>query len=181
MTIPFVLCVLMSTVLAAQNTFTLYAYGTNISGSQVFYSQGIAQIGDVRYANSSNVSNVYFYEESGKFIANPNITSTTASLKASESNTTWTDLSFYIPKSSGQPLGFTTNINSAEVTTGSWHFYGEYAFIENSAGQLESHFFAQPTDVDGVYNILWSLSDQAQLASPEIKSISIRTIPPASG
>jgi hypothetical protein len=124
---------------------------------------------------------VQVYEESGKFIANPNITSTTASLKASESNTTWTDLSFYIPKSSGQPLGFTTNTNSAEVTTGSWHFYGEYAFIENSAGQLESHFFAQPTDVDGVYNILWSVSDQAQLASPEIKSISIRTIPPASG
>jgi hypothetical protein len=37
---PFVLCMIVSTVLAAQNTFTLYGYGTNISGSQVFYSQG---------------------------------------------------------------------------------------------------------------------------------------------
>lgn len=73
----FVLCGLVSTVLAAHDSFTLYAYGTNISGLQLFYSQGppylhslqnikfidillgIAQIGDVRHANSSNVSNVY--------------------------------------------------------------------------------------------------------------------------
>lgn len=121
------------------------------------------------------------YEESGNFIANPNVTSTTVSLEANESNTTWTDLRLYIPTSSSKPVGFTSGNNSADVTTSSWHFYGEYAFIQNSAGQLESLFFAQPADVEGVYNILWSLSDQEQLASPEIKAISIRTVPPVGG
>ncbi|CRG86508.1 hypothetical protein PISL3812_03514 [Talaromyces islandicus] len=179
MSLFFVLFGLISIVLASQDTFTLYAYGSNISGSEVFYCQGIAKIGAVSHAHSSNVSNVYFYEEHGTFIANPNVTSTTARIAASESNTSWAGLKLYIPNTSGQPLGFTAGNSSGEITTGDWHFYGEYAFIENSAGQLESRFFAQPTDNDGVYNILWNLSDQAQLASPEVESISIRTIAPA--
>ncbi|EEA21274.1 hypothetical protein TMatcc_009323 [Talaromyces marneffei ATCC 18224] len=163
--------------LAQSGNFTIYAYGTGVLGLPLFYSEGDAQLGNVNAIPGYNVSDVYFSIESGRLLAFPNATSTEAAKH--DANYTWTSLQLNVPvNTSGNTVTFTEDTGSSGGADGEWTLYGPYVFLYDSSKQLVSHFFAEPTNDAGVFNLLWNLSEEQQAQNPDAVPVSLRTIAP---
>lgn len=62
--------------------------------------------------------------------------------------------------------------------SGEWILYGPYVFLYDTSKQLVSYFFAEPTNDNGVFNLLWNLSEEQQAQNPNAVPVSLRTIAP---
>ncbi|OKL59365.1 hypothetical protein UA08_05050 [Talaromyces atroroseus] len=170
---------ILSSVVAADSDFTLYAYGTDINGLELFFADGNAQVGDISTAATSNVSNVYFTLDRGELLANPNLTSTRTFRPSF--NSTWSNLELNVPvdDDSSNSISFTQNFISNE--TGKWRFYGPSLLFDTSSGQLISLFFAKPAATTGLFDLVWDLSKAEQEENPDAKPVALRNIAPTSG
>jgi hypothetical protein len=131
--------------------------------------------------SSQNDSNILVVSiENGDLLAYPNVASTQA-MKL-DANYTWTSLQLSIPVNGGSSNAVTfTREASSSGAAGEWQFWGPYIFLYDSSKQLVSHFFSEPTNDTGVFNLLWNLSEEQQAENPSAVPVSLRTIAPLDG
>ncbi|KAF7556012.1 hypothetical protein G7Z17_g1752 [Cylindrodendrum hubeiense] len=129
--------------------FEAYGYGDNIGGLAVFTAGGNAFIGDYKLANNKEAAPVIFTPTSDAWLGSPNTTET--------NEPTWANYKFAIPSgsSSSHDVTFIDN-DTPDVTTDKFLFYGSVIFVATSEGGMEAHWYAVPTDVEGIYALKWN-------------------------
>ncbi|KAI0887736.1 uncharacterized protein GGS22DRAFT_88557 [Annulohypoxylon maeteangense] len=134
------------------SNFSLYAYGDGIGGAQVFTTGDGAFVGSASSSNSTEAAPVLFdVGTDNALLGSPNATETTPS---------WSNLTFNVPDttSSGHQVSFsnsTTNSTTGRSASG-FVFYGQYLFHQNTGGNLQSMWYALPSDQDGVWTLNWN-------------------------
>ncbi|KAK5999268.1 hypothetical protein PT974_01661 [Cladobotryum mycophilum] len=115
--------------------FTLYAYGHNITGLPIFFSNNLAYIGSPNLSSGS--FNVTFSIANQGLVASPNITNSPGTLLST--------YELYIVNSNNafQQVGFATSGSSpAEATTRGFGFYGHDVMFFDDSGNALSKFWA---------------------------------------
>ncbi|RYP04280.1 hypothetical protein DL764_004543 [Monosporascus ibericus] len=133
----------------------LYAYGAGIGGLPVFYNDGLAFITDLGTANTTSMVPVRFTFSDTTFTAQPNITSNNSSFPGFESAV------FGIPPdgaSSRQAIFLGNDTSNGETTSG-FGFFGQIVFLEGSDASLQTEFYAEPTDTEGIWALTWDDAD----------------------
>ncbi|KUJ08755.1 uncharacterized protein LY89DRAFT_764088 [Mollisia scopiformis] len=134
--------------------FTLYAYGTNISGLPVFYMNSLAYIG-YQIPSDLGGTNITFTMNDTSLYPQKNTT-------AGGSGTITGNPKLYIDTSTdaiAQP-GFTTNdTDTTAATTTGFRFLGTDIYWKASDGTLLANFWATETDMDGVWSLVWNEPD----------------------
>ncbi|RYP34496.1 hypothetical protein DL767_004272 [Monosporascus sp. MG133] len=150
----------------------LFAYGEGIGGLPVFYNEGLAFITDLGTANTTDMVPVLFTFSDTTLIAQPNTTSNN-----SLSSLGFESAVFAIPAddASSRQICFLGNETSNGATTSGFGFFGQLVFLEGSDGSLQTQFYAQPTDTEGIWALAWDNAD-AEGAVP----VAIRDTPPPS-
>ncbi|KAJ9268842.1 hypothetical protein DTO212C5_5043 [Paecilomyces variotii] len=153
---------------ASQDNFNLFAYGDNIGGLPLVFRDGYAQVGDPNKLNSS-FTKIYFDTNSStsQWVANPNNTDSSA-------NATWSNQVLFVPgpSSSDHRIGFASDPGSNVTTT--FKTYGQFVFVVNTTGEWESAFYAQSTDTENLYSLLWNPGD-----SEDYIPVTLRTVAPS--
>ncbi|KAI5794995.1 hypothetical protein EDC01DRAFT_787847 [Geopyxis carbonaria] len=139
------------------DSFQLYAYGTNISGLSIFYGDGLAYIGNMSPPTLDIATNVTFMP-SPKNETIWAATPVNSSVAAKE----WT---FYIDPPTGN-IGFVNSTGGAPdgaITTG-FGFYGHNAIHVDANGGVNTLFWAAPmAGVEGTWRLLWNVSDDGNI------------------
>ena len=76
--------------------------------------------------------------------------------------------------STGQ-VSFVSNTSSGDVVTSGFFFYGHVAMLSTSSGDLESVFFAQDTDTDGLWKLMWNVT----ATDDSIVPLTLKNTPPS--
>ncbi|CAI7597103.1 unnamed protein product [Penicillium glandicola] len=154
---------------AVGEEFGLYAYGESVGGLSLFYADGKAMIGDPANSTASTTSSVYFERSSessdSTFVANPNGTT--------NANASWSDEMLYIPSSSSSSheMGFTSTNMTNETTTG-FIFYGQWLMVKSESGDISSSFYVEESSQgDGIYSLLWDVSDDTSAIPVSLRSV----------
>ncbi|KAL4746684.1 hypothetical protein BDW72DRAFT_184511 [Aspergillus terricola var. indicus] len=151
---------------ATSDTFSLYAYGDGISGLPVFYADGKAQIGDPKLSTAKVTEEIYFTVSS----ASPN---TWIAHPKKKGAAPFTSVVLALPSggsAAGDVVFKPETSQLVESDTASvFSVYGNYVLI-NTAG---ANFYAEKTDVDGVWDLFWSDSGS------DYAAITLRTIAPS--
>ncbi|KAL2817576.1 hypothetical protein BJX63DRAFT_429620 [Aspergillus granulosus] len=153
---------------ATEDTFNLYAYGESISGFPVFYADGKAEIGDWTLSTAAVAYPVYFTTSSSSsstWIAHANTTGAGIAADASD------DSVLVLPStdSSDGTVQFNPTTSLSAASAGDFGVYGNYVLINSE----DANFYAVPTEVEGVYSLIWSDVGSDQVA------VILRTIAPA--
>ncbi|KAL3469803.1 hypothetical protein BJX99DRAFT_240630 [Aspergillus californicus] len=164
----FLLSTLASLSLA--ESFNLYAYGDEIGGFPLYYSEGTAVVSKNKPENTTAVS---FTKSNGGLVGNPNATS-------SSTDPSFSDAVLFIPgpDSTSHEIGFVNDTDSnkrsdgSEVTT-SFVWYGHSLFVEDEAGEMTSLFSIKKSDLGGQYSLLWNVTEE------EVITIGIRSVAPS--
>ncbi|KAL5046603.1 hypothetical protein BDW71DRAFT_181500 [Aspergillus fruticulosus] len=148
---------------ATSDTFSLYAYGEGISGLPMFYADGKAQVGDPKLSTAKVTEEVYFSSASpNTWIAHPK-----------KEGASFTSQVLTLPAGGSAAGDVLFNPETSQlVESGAasvFSVYGNYVLI-NTAG---ANFYAEKTDVDGVWDLVWSDSGSGYVA------ITLRTIAPS--
>ncbi|KAL2858509.1 hypothetical protein BJY01DRAFT_241838 [Aspergillus pseudoustus] len=153
---------------AIEDTFNLYAYGESISGLPVYYADGKAEIGDWKLSTAKVAYPIYF-----------TATSSSSSTWVAHANTSGTGLGagsfdeavLSLPSvdSSGGTVLFKPKTASSATSASIFHVYGNYVLVDTE----HANFYAVPTEVAGVYSLIWSAVGSDQIG------ITLRTIAPA--
>ncbi|KAL4998476.1 hypothetical protein BDV10DRAFT_201318 [Aspergillus recurvatus] len=150
---------------ATSETFSLYAYGEGISGLPVFYADGKAQVGDPKLSTAKVTEEVYFTVSP----ASPN----TWIAHPKKEAASFGSVVLTLPSggsAAGDVLFKPETSQLVESDTASvFSVYGNYVLI-NTVG---ANFYAEKTDVDGVWDLVWSDSGSGYVA------IALRTIAPS--
>ncbi|KAL4972379.1 hypothetical protein BDW66DRAFT_144424 [Aspergillus desertorum] len=150
---------------ATSDTFSLYAYGEGISGLPVFYADGKAQIGDPKLSSAKVTEEVYFTVSS----ASPN----TWIAHPKKETASFTSVVLALPSGGSRAGDVVFKPETSQLvesdTASVFSFYGNYVLI-NAAG---ANFYAEKTDVDGVWDLVWSDSESGYTA------ITLRTMAPS--
>ncbi|KAJ5627550.1 hypothetical protein N7528_004977 [Penicillium herquei] len=147
-----------------QAGYKLYAYGTDISGLPVYYANGTAQIGD----DSSNPGDkipIYVTfasaDDPSTWIAHPdNTTSLGTELVFSTDGVASNSNLVSCANETGltNPVNFlNAGSNSSSDLTNLWTLYGTTVLLNEDG----ANFYAQSTDEEGWYNLVWSRSVDA--------------------
>ncbi|KAL4880551.1 hypothetical protein BJY04DRAFT_191018 [Aspergillus karnatakaensis] len=159
---------------AIADTFNLYAYGEGISGLEVFYADGKAQIGDPTLSTAEVVQPVFFTTSptsTPTFLAHPK--------KPTSPGADFETLLFTLPTSNStdHAVLFTELPASGSGTTpitetpSQFNTYGNYIIIEAE----NANFYAAKTKNEGVWNLLWS-EDSGEVL--DTVAVTLRTIKP---
>ncbi|KAI5919171.1 hypothetical protein F4810DRAFT_688691 [Camillea tinctor] len=156
---------------APTGSFNLYAYGDGIGGAPIIYNGESVYVGlPAAFSNSTEAAPVLFDLSDNVLTGNPNTTSS--------SSPSWSNVTMFIPASgsSSHSIGFVSGSSSnSSITTDGFLFYGQAVLHKNSAGSLETLWYAIPTDVDRVWTLAWnSTSDSTNGTVP----ISLRSTAP---
>ncbi|KAL4808127.1 hypothetical protein BDV18DRAFT_134300 [Aspergillus unguis] len=140
---------------AVASEFRLYAYGEGLGGLRVFYADGQAQIGDIARSTAKEKSEVYFTvskTNANSWIAHTSSSGTDAEFTTASANSTI--LSLPTDGGSDQNVVFRPNTATFAASQEAKVFttYGEYVLIDWET----ANFFAEATDVEGVYSLLWN-------------------------
>ncbi|KAF7553392.1 hypothetical protein G7Z17_g3678 [Cylindrodendrum hubeiense] len=141
---------------SSSDPFQIYGYGTGIGGAQLFSSGGSTYFGDYQLANDSEAAPVVFTPSNNVWLGSPNST------VFDDTNTTlpdWSNYTFSVPSSgsSSHDVSFiSSSSDSSNVITTGFTFYGTFIFVTGTSGNLESLFYALPTDTDGIYKLKWN-------------------------
>ncbi|RFU23840.1 hypothetical protein B7463_g12497, partial [Scytalidium lignicola] len=183
---------------AAASTFTLYAYGPNITGLSVFYADSIAYLGNTAPSGASVASNITCMLPSSESSSPLNVNFLTVSTTdPSSSSATWTVTannsafsttpSLYIVPTNGSfvQAGFYSSSNSSSslptggVTTGFMLFGNSLAYLASN-GMMEQQFWAQATDTNGTWKLMWNAGGEGGITvdGHAIAPVNIKTTAP---
>ncbi|KAJ5407533.1 hypothetical protein N7465_008817 [Penicillium sp. CMV-2018d] len=135
-------------------SFSILAYGVAPEGANVFYSDGLAYVGDSsQWVSGSVTTNVTFVFKNSRIIA-------TATNK---DYTFDPDTFFYIRPTPNMvlPVGFTGNDVDTpdDAKVDRFLFYGRYLMWQDENGPLCDSFRLKATDVDDIYQLYWDTSN----------------------
>ncbi|KAA8569551.1 hypothetical protein MFRU_004g03040 [Monilinia fructicola] len=153
------------TTAATVSGLGIYAYGSDINGQPVFYSDGNAYIGSVAPPGAGESVNITFST------TDPTSTTSVWSISANTTSDNGTlpfpnnSLSFYIVPTNGsfERAGFgssNTTLPTGSVTEG-FVLYGKQIAYKTSAGELELQFWAAATNATGVWGLYWNSAGSA--------------------
>ncbi|KAH9889739.1 hypothetical protein F4778DRAFT_388989 [Xylariomycetidae sp. FL2044] len=137
---------------APTGQFSLYAYGSGIGGASIFSTGDMAYIGNPDSLGNDNAAVAIFTASAdGSLIASPNTT-------ASGTTPSWSNGTFYIPgtTSASHRIGFTNSTATEDMDTTGFMFYGKVALHKSTSGDLETLWYAVPTDADDVWALNWN-------------------------
>ncbi|KAI1407057.1 hypothetical protein F5Y13DRAFT_183688 [Hypoxylon sp. FL1857] len=132
--------------------FGLYAYGDGIGGAPVFTTGDGAFIGTASRVDDTEAAPVQFEVGTDEsLLGNPNTT-------ASDSSPTWSNLTFYVPDTttSSHQVEFTNSTSDINRSISGFVFYGQFLLHKNTKGDLQTLWYALPTDTDGVWSLNWN-------------------------
>ncbi|KAA8899146.1 hypothetical protein FN846DRAFT_1023349 [Sphaerosporella brunnea] len=131
---------------------SLYAYGTNVSGINVFYGDGLAYTGTTIPDWINVASNVTFNFDSTDTKVPWTITSNTS--------TAITGSQLYVIPTSGkfQQVGFVASNGTAPTgaATSGFTWFGTMLAYSESSSNMEMKFWASPTNTSGVWALMWN-------------------------
>ncbi|KGO74887.1 hypothetical protein PITC_043880 [Penicillium italicum] len=135
-------------------SFSILAYGVALEGVKVFYSDGLAYVGDSsQWLSGSVTTDVTFVFKNSQIIA-------TATNK---DYTFDADTFFYVRPTPHKvlPVGFTGNgvDTPDDAKVDRFLFYGRYLMWQNKNGFLCDSFRLKDTDVDDIYQLYWDTSN----------------------
>ncbi|KAJ6007994.1 hypothetical protein N7540_011970 [Penicillium herquei] len=147
---------------AISGPFKLHAYGTDISGLPVYYANGIAQIGDASLNPGDRIPIwVTTGNDTTTWIAHPDNSSSLGSELVFNTDGVISDSNLI---ACVNDTGLTSPVNFVQVGSNSsgeltnvWTLYGTTVLINEDG----ANFYAQSTDEDGWYNLVWSGSVDA--------------------
>ncbi|KAJ5297329.1 hypothetical protein PENANT_c005G11070 [Penicillium antarcticum] len=147
-------------------SFSLVAYGVAESGVNVFYSDGLAYVGDASKWEGSVTTDITFI-----------FTDTRLYATATNMNVTLDDdTTFYIRPTPNQILtvGFTGNgiETPSDAVVDDFLFYGRYIMWQDESGVLSDSFRVKETNVTDIYQLYWDTSNlyPSGFVSPVVKS-----------
>ncbi|QSZ36688.1 hypothetical protein DSL72_006569 [Monilinia vaccinii-corymbosi] len=163
----------LSTVLASSKEATsatvsglkIYAYGSDINGQPVFYSDGNAYIGSVAPPGTGTSVNITFSttDTSSPHSVWSISANTTSSGDSSAPPFPDNSLSFYIvPNGTFTAAGFGSNASlpSGSVTSG-FILFGKQIAYKGDDGKLLLQFWAAATNATGVWGLYWNAAGAA--------------------
>ncbi|KAH7176771.1 hypothetical protein EDB81DRAFT_49994 [Dactylonectria macrodidyma] len=171
---------LLSAVSAAKSTsssssFQIYGYGTGIGGAQLFSSGGSTYFGDYQLANDTEAAPVVFTPSGSVWLGSPNTTVFDGSDVPD-----WSNYTFSVPSagSSSHDVNFLSSSNeTGNVLTTGFTFYGTFIFVTGTDGNMESLWYALPTDTDGIYKLQWNTTGDD---SDDKVLLTLKKTPPSS-
>ncbi|KAH6871204.1 hypothetical protein B0T10DRAFT_568447 [Thelonectria olida] len=137
------------------DSFQIYGYGADIGGLPLFYSGGNAYFGDYTLVDDNEAAPVVFTASDTTWLGSPNATV----FSNSSSVPSWSNKTFAVPSSSSSTheVGFVNGTtNSSSFLTDGFTFYGTFILVSGSNGELESLWYALPSDTDGIYALEWN-------------------------
>jgi len=139
--------------------FGLFAYGEGVGGLPVFYNEGLAFITDFRAANTTDMVPVLFTLNDTTLTAQPNPDAPTSNNSSSFPG--FESAVFGIPAegASSRQISFLGNETSKGEITSGFGFFGQIVFLEDSDGSLQTRFYAEPTDTEGIWALAWNDTD----------------------
>ncbi|KAI9146804.1 hypothetical protein HJFPF1_13372 [Paramyrothecium foliicola] len=157
---------------ASESSFGLYAYGPGIGGQPLVSAGSSIFIGNGTLLNDAGAASIIFTKGSdGIWYGFPNATT-------SASTPEWSNLTFSVPGPSSSSnevrLDDESNSTSSRVRDG-FDFYGSVAFHKKSDGSMESVWSASPSDVDGLWSLLWNVTGRAESVVP----VTLKSTPPS--
>ncbi|KAJ6109283.1 hypothetical protein N7486_001517 [Penicillium sp. IBT 16267x] len=147
--------------------YKIYAYGDNISGLQVYYSNGlwllgIAMIGDSTESDETPIYLTVSLSDAYTWVAHAN-----------SSSAAWTTKLLYMANSGTSEVGFTLPDNTSGKLTDVWWTYGNYVMVNVESAV----FYAEPVlGSSGMYTLSWSNVDQS---GTDKVLVTLRTIAPS--
>ncbi|KAE8155303.1 hypothetical protein BDV25DRAFT_135050 [Aspergillus avenaceus] len=150
-------------------SFNLYAYGDNVGGLPLYYSDGNAVVSPDTPSNATKAAPVAFMKDDNNgLVGNPNQTDTGA-------DPAFTDESLFAPGpySTDKRMGYTTNATSNEVTN-KFVWYGHFVLIEDESGEFTSLYSVKKSsshDQDGSYDLYWNVTDDEDVVPVTMRSI----------
>ncbi|KAK5129222.1 hypothetical protein LTR08_003746 [Meristemomyces frigidus] len=123
----------------------IYAYGTNITGLEVFVADSVAYVGNISLSTASSASHITFYLDATSLVATP-------------SNSSLGNETLAIDTTSGAFKEVIFNASSTDtgyVSTG-FHMYGTMIAWANSEGILASNWYAEETEYAGLWTLKWN-------------------------
>ncbi|KAJ5762572.1 uncharacterized protein N7511_005954 [Penicillium nucicola] len=147
-------------------SFSLIAYGVANSAVNVFYSDGLAYVGDASKWEGSVTTDITFVFNDTRLYA----TAANTDIILDD------DTTFYIRPTANQilPVGFTGNgiETPSDAVVANFLFYGRYIMWQDESGVLSDSFRVKETDVTDVYQLYWDTSNlyPAGFVSPVVKS-----------
>ncbi|KAH7019848.1 hypothetical protein EDB80DRAFT_701666 [Ilyonectria destructans] len=147
---------------STSDPFQIYAFGDGIGGLPLICSGKSAYIGDYSLLNDTEAAPVLFTSGSnGVWVGAPN----TTGFADSSDLPTWSDLSFYVPKSSSSShavglVDISAGKNATLVTSG-FDFYGTLAYLTGASGQMVTLWYAVPSDTEGLYSLRWNTTGES--------------------
>ncbi|KAF8863748.1 hypothetical protein BDZ45DRAFT_87323 [Acephala macrosclerotiorum] len=156
----------------AADPFTLYAYGTNISGLPVFYMNSLAFIGFRIPNDINNATNITFTMNNTSLYAQKNLTSGGTGTITGQPR-----LLIDTSPSSTAQVGFTTcDGDTTTNTTTNFRFLGTDLYWEASGGTLLASFWATMTSKENVWKLVWNEPNEVL---DEGTPVVVQTTPPA--
>ncbi|KAJ5987351.1 hypothetical protein N7451_011716 [Penicillium sp. IBT 35674x] len=141
--------------------YKIYAYGANIGGLEVYYSDGVAMISESTESDETSIYLTTSDSDAYTWVAHP------------DSSAAWTTKLLYMANSGTNEVGFTSSDSTSGKLTDVWWTYGNYVMVN-----VESAiFYAEPVSgSSGVYTLSWSNVDQS---GTEKVLVTLRTIAPS--
>ncbi|KAH6973726.1 hypothetical protein BKA56DRAFT_734437 [Ilyonectria sp. MPI-CAGE-AT-0026] len=147
---------------STSDPFQIYAFGDGIGGVPLISSGKSAYIGDYSLLNDTEAAPVLFTSDTnGIWVGAPN----TTGFADSSDLPTWSDLCFYVPKSSSSShavglVDISAGKNATLVTSG-FDFYGTLAYLTGASGQMVTLWYAVPSDTEGLYSLRWNTTGES--------------------
>ncbi|KAL7627708.1 hypothetical protein AAE478_001902 [Parahypoxylon ruwenzoriense] len=137
---------------APTGTFGLFAYGDGIGGVSVFTAGDRAFLGNATEVGDDEAAPVEFeLGTDNALLGSPNSTSTSNA-------PSWSNLTFVVPAadSSSHDVEFTSSTPGTNVSASGFTFYGQFLFHKKNDGNLESMWYALPSEQEGVWTLGWN-------------------------
>ncbi|KAF3761601.1 hypothetical protein M406DRAFT_74551 [Cryphonectria parasitica EP155] len=149
-----------------------FAYGTGVNGLPLWYGDGVAYLGKFHPSNVTNSANVTLTlsDKSIKTVVN----------KTNSADPDVGSSLLYINTVSGafSEVGFTNDSSTDEHTTTGFGLLGTMLVWENSKGDLDSSWYAEPvTEDQTVYKLLWNTD---LVSSDTAVAVVLKKTPPPS-
>ncbi|KAF7188198.1 hypothetical protein HII31_10483 [Pseudocercospora fuligena] len=124
----------------------IYAFGANMSGTPVFFRHSVAYIGNLSLTGVSGTYATFTQENDTHLIAIPSDSSSwNASYLAINATSGAEDVAILVADS-----------NDASLSTTGFMHYGAFIAWLADCGVLEMNWYAQKTDVIGVWALKWA-------------------------
>ncbi|KLU87167.1 hypothetical protein MAPG_06170 [Magnaporthiopsis poae ATCC 64411] len=159
--------------------FNLFAYGGGLGGVKLCAKKdGAAYLVDTTKVDiaKAGVEPVQFTKQGSSWLATTDGANGGVKLNMAQ---------FFVPRpnAASKSVGFLpVDADPAKVgqaETKGFEFYGKLALhVDQQSGALQTSFYAQPTDEEGVKALVWNATNDKGVKNNQVE---LRTVPPSSG